>query len=89
MIIIYRAANTLDANMIKGLLAQYDIPSFIQGEYLQGGAGELPATDLVTVSVNNEHQIAAREIIAEWDAASIIEEELNASPVGGVLNVNS
>lgn len=89
MIIIYHAANSLDANMIKGLLAQYDIESFIQGEYLQGGAGELPAADLVTVSVINAHETEARNIIAEWEAATVIEEETSINLVGGALNAGS
>jgi hypothetical protein len=88
MIIIYRAANTLDANMIKGLLAQYNIASFIQGEYLQGGTGELPAADLVTVSVLNLHAKEARKIIGEWETAALIEEEpINLAD--GALNVGS
>jgi len=88
MIIVYRAANSLDANMIKGLLAQYNIPAFIQGELLQGGAGELPATDLVTVGVANEHQEEAKKIIEEWESGTTIEEpEVNL--VGGDLNVAS
>ncbi len=89
MIIIYYAANSLDANMIKGLLAQFNIESFIQGEYLQGGAGELPAADLVTVSVINAHETEARQIIAEWEAAAVIEEEPSTNLVGGALNAGS
>lgn len=88
MIIIYHAANSLDANMIKGLLAQYNIESFIQGEYLQGGMGELPAADLVTVSVDNSHEAEAKKIIAEWQSAAIVEEE-NTTPLGDGLNVAS
>jgi hypothetical protein len=89
MIIIYHAANTLDANMIKGLLAQYNIESFIQGEYLQGGAGQLPAADLVTVSVINVHENEARKIVGAWEAAALIEEEPKINLVDGVLNADS
>lgn len=88
MIIIYHAANSLDANMIKGLLAQYNIESFIQGEYLQGGMGELPAADLVTVSVINSDEATAKKVIAEWQSAAIVEEE-NTNPLGDGLNVAS
>ncbi|MCH9799498.1 MAG: DUF2007 domain-containing protein [Betaproteobacteria bacterium] len=75
MIIIYHAANSLDANMIKSLLEQFHIRAFIQGEYLQGGMGELPAADLVTVSVDDENFTEAKKIIVEWEAATVIEEE--------------
>lgn len=88
MIIIYHAANSLDANMIKGLLAQFNIESFIQGEYLQGGMGELPAADLVTLSVVNTHEAEAKKIITEWQSAAIVEDE-NTIPLGDGLNVAS
>jgi hypothetical protein len=87
MIIIYHAANSLDANMIKSLLEQYRIAAFIQGEYLQGGVGELPVAGLVTVSVNNDDQFEARKIVHEWEVATIVEEQSNITiPLGGELN---
>lgn len=89
MVVVYSAAHSLDANMIKGLLAQYQIEAFIQGEYLQGGAGELPTADLVTVSVIDEHQQEAKKIIDEWEGGSIVKEELNITLAGGDLNVAS
>ena len=85
MIIIYHAANSLDANMIKSLLEQCHIRAFIQGEYLQGGMGELPAADLVTVSVDDENFTEAKKMI-EWEAATIIEENPSPNLVGGALN---
>ncbi len=86
MIIIYHAANSLDANMIKGLLEQYNIPSYIQGELLQGGMGELPMAGLVTVSVQNEHEVEAKKIVQDWQAGSIVEDESNTNLVDGALN---
>ena len=88
MIIIYHAANSLDANMIKSLLEQCHIRAFIQGEYLQGGMGELPAADLVTVSVDDENFTEAKKMI-EWEAATIIEENPSPNLVGGALNADS
>jgi hypothetical protein len=89
MIIVYHASNSLDANMIKSLLEQCHIRAFIQGEYLQGGMGELPTAGLVTVSIDNEHQAEARKLIEEWEAGSIVEEEPNTNLLGGALNANS
>ena len=89
MIVIYHAANSLDANMIKGLLEQYNIRAFIQGEYLQGGAGQLPTADLVTVSVLDEHQIEAKKIIGEWEAGAIVEENTNPNLVDGALSATA
>lgn len=89
MIIIYNAANSLDANMIKGLLEQYNIHAFIQGEYLQGGAGQLPTADLVTVSVVDDQQTAAKKIIKEWEAGAIVEEDANTNLVDGALSATA
>ncbi len=89
MVIIYHAANSLDAHMIKGLLEQYRIRAFIQGEYLQGGVGQLPTADLVTLSVDNKHQAAARSIIDDWEAASIIENEMSATLVDDGLSATA
>ncbi len=75
--------------MIKGLLEQYKIRAFIQGEYLQGGVGALPTADLITVSVNDEHQTEAKKIIEEWEAGATIEEGRDAIRADGVLNAVS
>ena len=66
-----------------------DVVTKIEGEYLQGGAGELPTADLVTVSVVNSHETEAKKIIAEWQSAAIVEEEENSIPLDGGLNVAS
>jgi putative signal transducing protein len=89
MMIIYHAANSLDAHMIKGLLEQFGIHAYIQGEYLQGGIGDLPVTGLVTVSVDNNNHREATKIVNEWQAGLIIEEETSISLSDGVLNANS
>jgi len=90
MIIIYHAANSLDAHMIKGLLAQCEIPAYIQGEFLQGGAGELQAAfNVVTVSVDNINQSAAKKIVDEWESSTIIEDEEEPNLLGGALNGGS
>lgn len=88
MIIIYNAANSLDAYMIKGLLKQYGIHAYVQGEYLQGGVGELPTIGLITLSVDDKHQAEGKKIINDWESASIIAEESSPSHVGGELNAS-
>jgi len=54
--------------MILNLLEQHRISGRIEGEYLQGGIGELQAMGLVQVLVNEEDYDQARQIISEWDA---------------------
>lgn len=64
---VYRAQNNLDAHLIKNLLEQQGINSFIHGEFLQGGMGELPAGSLIQVQVNNDDVQQALAIIADWE----------------------
>lgn len=75
MHIVYRAANIIDANLVKGVLEQAGIPSFVSGEYLTGGVGQLPTSDLVTVMVAAVDVERARPIADEIDAALRVEPE--------------
>ena len=59
--------------MILNLLEQEGIKGVVQGEYLQGGSGELQATNLVRVEVPDEKYRAAKKIIQEWESLQIDE----------------
>jgi hypothetical protein len=66
---IYRAANALQAHMLKGLLEQQGIAARVVGEGLSSGAGELPA-DVVQVDilVAAANESAARQIVKSFEA---------------------
>lgn len=86
MIIIHRAANIADAHLIRQLLEAEGIPAFIQGEYLQGAVGELPANTEILVHVADGNAEAARGIIAAWESAEPVvldEEDAEKSTVTG------
>ena len=65
---IFEASSGLEAHMISNLLQQAGIVARIDGEYLQGGVGELQAMGFVRVLVNDTDYINAQEIIKSWDA---------------------
>ncbi|MFW2441050.1 MAG: DUF2007 domain-containing protein [Arenicellales bacterium] len=67
MIKVYSAQNAVDAHIIKGLLEQQGISARVNGEYLQGGIGELPLIDLVTVSVDKEEYSNALRVLREYE----------------------
>ena len=48
---VYHAEGIVDAHLVKDALDNAGIPAFINGEYLIGGMGQLPARDFMTVSV--------------------------------------
>jgi hypothetical protein len=63
---IYQAANIIEASIIKGLLEQGGIQASINGYYLQGGVGELPASGTVSVWVDDLQIIQAQQLIADY-----------------------
>lgn len=71
MIIIYRAANIADAHLIRQMLEAEGIHAFIQGEYLQGAVGELPANTEILVQVGNDDYAAARAVVERWESADV------------------
>jgi hypothetical protein len=68
MKLLYEASNTVEAHMILNLLEQAGLSARIDGEYLQGGVGELQATGIVRVMVEEFDYPEAKKIIQEWDA---------------------
>ena len=66
---VYEAANAIEAHMLQDLLRQEHIEADVQGAYLTGGIGELPAAGLVRLTVEDEDYTPAREIIERWEAS--------------------
>jgi hypothetical protein len=69
MELVYAASNTIEAHMVLNLLEQEGIAGRIDGEYLQGGIGDLPAGGLIRVMAPAERYEEAKAIVAKWDAA--------------------
>ena len=64
---IFEASSGLEAHMISNLLQQVGITSRIDGEFLQGGVGELQAMGFVRVLVEDTDYTNAQEVIKTWD----------------------
>lgn len=60
---VYRAQHSIDAHVIRGLLESRGVDAYVTGEFLQGGAGGLPAFGMVEVKVAAADAALAREII--------------------------
>lgn len=69
MQIVYRAANLADAHLLRQLMEAEGIPAFVQGEFLQGAVGELPANTEILVHAPDEHVGAARAIVHDWESS--------------------
>ena len=66
---VYDASNNIEAHLVMHQLQQAGIDARIEGEYLQGGIGELPAAGNVRVIVNSKDEAEARLVLADWEAA--------------------
>ncbi|HEX5354472.1 MAG TPA: DUF2007 domain-containing protein [Rhodanobacteraceae bacterium] len=84
MRIVYRAEGIVDAHLVKDALEHAGIPAFVNGEYLIGGMGQLPARDFLNVSVPDIAVEAAepvvREITEMLRAPSVEREDAPAPP---------
>lgn len=72
---IYNASNSIDARLVYDLLEQSGIESRVDGEYLQGGIGEVPAGGFIKVVINDEDYEKAKEIIAAWESNKLLDED--------------
>lgn len=69
---VLHALNSIEANLIKGLLASEGIESKVLGEYLQGAMGELPPGGLIRVVVHESDFESANTIIENWREAKFL-----------------
>lgn len=66
---VLHALDSVEANLIKGLLESEGIDSAVLGEFLQGGVGELPANGLIRVVVEDADYDQAATVIESWKQA--------------------
>ena len=70
MVKVFTAKNSIEANIVKGMLEANDIPAYVEGEYLQGAIGELAAIDFAFVSVDDVNESKALNIVNEYETGS-------------------
>jgi len=66
---VFDAANNIEAHLVMHQLQQAGLNARIEGEYLQGGIGDLAAAGNVRVLVDPKDEAEARLVIADWEAA--------------------
>lgn len=69
---VLHAYNSVEANLVKGLLESEGLDSLVLGEYLQGAVGELPALGLIRVVVDENDYEKACAIIEDWNGAKLL-----------------
>jgi hypothetical protein len=66
---VFDASNNIEAHLVMHQLQQAGLNARIEGEFLQGGIGELAAAGNVRVMVDPKDEVEARLVIADWEAA--------------------
>lgn len=70
MRLLYDASNSIEAHLILNLLEQSGLSARIDGEYLQGGIGDIQPMGIVRVMVEETDYVEAMTIIDAWDVKS-------------------
>lgn len=87
MQVVYRANNLIEAHLAKHALEGMDIPVFIFGESLLGGAGELPLFGVLRICVPDpyldEATACLKELQLEQEHENQGEEDPGALPATG------
>lgn len=71
---VYLAADPVNAEIAKDLLAGHGIPAHVRNQYLWGGMGDLAANVYPSVWVDDDvHFDAARELIRRFEAGPLVD----------------
>lgn len=57
------ATNSIEANLLLNLLHQAKLDARIDGEYLQGGIGEIQTFGAIRVMIREDHYAEGKEIL--------------------------
>ena len=68
MKLIYKADQSFQAHLLKGLLAENNIDARVEGDLLAGAMGEMPAYGLIHVWVADDNEQPALQIVKKWQA---------------------
>ena len=63
----YNANDNIQAHLVMHQLQQAGIDAKIEGQFLQGGIGLLPAVGNVRVVVPEDDYETAQQVIADWE----------------------
>jgi hypothetical protein len=66
---LYEASSAVEGHMLQDLLQQEGISARLDGAFLQGAMGGLPASGLVRLVVDDADYEKGREIVERWEAA--------------------
>lgn len=78
---VFRGSDYIEAQLIAGLLREAGIDVFLQGAFLQGALGDLPATGHLSILVDESDRTAAERIIKAYERGELSIDEDSEPPV--------
>jgi hypothetical protein len=80
VISVFRGSDYIEAQLVAGLLRQAGVEVFLQGAFLQGALGDLPATGHLAIFVNESDRAAAERIIQAYESGELSIDEDSEPP---------
>lgn len=71
---LYIPENNIEAYLLQGALQAEQIECEIRGEYLQGGVGLLPASNNLSLWVEERQWEAARDLLQRYERGELAAE---------------
>ncbi|MBM0104712.1 DUF2007 domain-containing protein [Steroidobacter sp. S1-65] len=68
---VFRCSDYFEAHLLAGLLREHGIDTFVQGSYLQGALGEVPAIGFLAIMVDEEDRTAAKRIVDAYERGDL------------------
>jgi hypothetical protein len=86
VISVFRGSDYIEAQLVAGLLREAGIEVFLQGAFLQGALGDLPATGHLAIFVDESDRTAADKIIKAYERGELSIDEDSEPPVADIPN---
>lgn len=83
---LYQAKDRIEAQLLKDYLASYHIQTVVQGEYLSGATGELPAMQFPVLWVLEDRDLARANQLIDHFLALESEADPWECPTCGEVN---
>jgi hypothetical protein len=86
VISVFRGGDYIEAQLVAGLLRQAGVEVFLQGAFLQGALGDLPATGHLAIFVDESDRSAAEDIIKAYERGELSIDEDSEPPIADTPN---
>ncbi len=69
---VFRSSNYMEAQIVNGLLQNEGFAVESSGEFLVGGLGELPASDVYILRIPDNQYSAAAKLVKDYQEGNLV-----------------